>query len=106
VIPPVTQAASALLLYENDEKPSWFGALEINLRKDRELSPKVLILDKDAMLPTDEPVPMVLDALQLVGNRQLPVLLFRNASGSFVGYVSDVPQTWTDLRLKLKGAGL
>jgi hypothetical protein len=104
--PPVTAATRALILYENDTKPAWLGAIEVQLRKDLQLSPKVLILDKDAVLPSDEPVPLVVDALRLAGNLPLPVLLWRNAAGSLVGDAEPLPETWSALRDRLKGGGL
>lgn len=106
-VPPVPDptAASAFILYEAQDLTPDQNLLLLDVRDNRDLSPKLQILDKDAIGESSRSLPKVSAAVEAAAGKQLPVLVLFDADGSVSGVV-DLPDTAEAISAKLKEAGL
>ena len=102
---PVSQVVSSVLVYESGDQTQEQNQVQIQIRMDLELSPKILILDKDTTLPDGEPIPKLQAAINLIGSKPLPQLVGFNGSGAAV--VSEsVPNDIAGVKSLLERWGL
>jgi hypothetical protein len=103
--PPDPSAATAFVLYEAQQMTPTENLLLLDLRDDPDLSPKLQILDQNALGERASQIPRVQAAVKAASGKQLPLLILFDAAGS-VSAVADLPDTLDGIRAKLKEAGL
>jgi len=103
--PPDPTTAAAFVLYEAQQMTPDQSLLLLDLRDDSDLSPKLQILDQNALGENAAKVPRVQAAVKAAAGKQLPLLILLDAAGS-VSAVGDLPATLDGIRAKLKEAGL
>ena len=85
VTPPVvTTAVKALILLETADSNQQHEMIRQAIRKDKSLSPKVMILDPDSKDENNQPDKLVAAAKAYLGSRPLPRIVLLDAADSFV----------------------